>query len=99
MNSNLTGDRERDVPARSVWIEKRLVFLELVDGRIVGFPAARFKRLREASDEQLKNVALELGGTALRWEELDEDLTVRGVVAGNFELPLGAAPERQAGGC
>ncbi|MBP7142328.1 MAG: DUF2442 domain-containing protein [Opitutaceae bacterium] len=50
-------------------------------------PADRFQRLHTASDEELKKVTLELGGTALRWETLDEDLTVRGVVAGRFELP------------
>jgi hypothetical protein len=33
-------------------------------------------------------VTLELNGYALRWEELDEDLTVPGVVAGRFQLPL-----------
>jgi Protein of unknown function (DUF2442) len=37
--------------------------------------------------EQLKAVTLRLNGFALRWEELDEDLTVPGVVAGNFQLP------------
>ena len=69
-------------------VEGRMVFIELHDGRIFGFPAARFRRLRDASDDQLKKVAVELGGAALRWDEIDEDLTVRGVVAGRFELPL-----------
>jgi hypothetical protein len=64
-----------------------MVYIELTDGRIVGFPAARFKRLKDASDEQLKQVALELDGYALRWEEIDEDITVPGVVAGRFQLP------------
>jgi hypothetical protein len=64
-----------------------MVFLELTDGRIVGFPASRFTRLRDAPDEQLQKVALELNGYALRWEELDEDITVPGVVAGRFQLP------------
>ena len=68
------------------WVEARTIFLELSDGRIVGFPADRFKLLRAATDEQLKEVQLELNGTALRWEELDEDLTVSGVVAGRFQL-------------
>ena len=36
----------------------------------------------------LKEVKLELNGYALRWENLDEDLTVAGVVAGRFQLPL-----------
>jgi hypothetical protein len=73
--------------ATRVWIEGRLVFLELTDGRVVGFPADRFKILSQASDEQLRGVSLELDGAALRWEELDEDLTVPGVVAGRFQLP------------
>lgn len=71
-----------------VWVDQRMVFLELTDGRIVGFPASRFQRLRQASAEQLQNVTLELDGYALRWEELDEDITVPGVVAGRFQLPL-----------
>ena len=74
--------------ALRVWVEGRMVFLELTDGRIVGFPASRFRRLRDASAEQLHRVTLELNGCALRWEELDEDITVPGVVAGRFQLPL-----------
>ena len=64
-----------------------MIYLELTDGRIVAFPAARFKRLKTATDQQLKGVTVEVNGYALRWEELDEDITVRGVVAGNFQLP------------
>jgi hypothetical protein len=41
----------------------------------------------------LEQVHLELNGYALRWEELDEDITVGGVVAGHFQLPL---PEKAA---
>ena len=70
------------------WVEQRMVFLELTDGRIVGFPANRFERLKAASTEQLQRVTVELGGYALRWDELDEDITVPGVVAGRFQLPL-----------
>ncbi len=77
------------VLARRGWLEGRDVFLELHDGRIVRFPADRFRRLRAAADEDLRQVSLELGGAALRWDSLDEDLTVRGVVAGRFELPPG----------
>ncbi|NLF07310.1 MAG: DUF2442 domain-containing protein [Pirellulaceae bacterium] len=73
--------------ALRVWVENRMVFIELSDGRIVGFPANRFRRLREATTEQLNKVRLELNGYALRWENLDEDITVPGVVAGRFQLP------------
>ncbi len=73
--------------AINVWVEKRNIFIELTDGRIIGFPANRFKILKSATDEQLKEVTLRLNGYALRWEKLDEDITVSGIVAGNFQLP------------
>ena len=41
-----------------VWVSGRIVFIELTDGRQIGFPAARFKLLRDASEEQLKQVTL-----------------------------------------
>ena len=69
------------------WTKGRTIFLELSDGRIFGFPADRFSILRNASDEELKDVTVRLNGYALRWEDLDEDITVPGVVAGHFELP------------
>ncbi len=89
MNTTIADSVAATEPAAlRVWIEGRMVFLELTDGRIVGFPASRFKRLRDASPEQLQKVTLELDGYALRWQELDEDITVPGIVAGRFQLPL-----------
>ncbi|XDD55331.1 DUF2442 domain-containing protein [Leptospira sp. WS4.C2] len=73
--------------ALKVWAEGRMIFLELTDGRIIGFPADRFKILRQASDDALKEVDIRLNGYALRWEKLDEDLTVPGILAGRFQLP------------
>ncbi len=88
MNSTAADPLPQVEPAAiRVWTEKRMIYLELTDGRIVGFPASRFRRLRDASDEDLAQVRLELQGHALRWEAIDEDLTVPGIVAGNFQLP------------
>ena len=53
--------------ALRVWAEGRTIYIELHDGRIVGFPADRFRLLKAASDEQLAKVQLELNGYALRW--------------------------------
>jgi len=74
--------------ALRVWVEERTVYIELTDGRVVGFPADRFRRLKPATTAQLNQVELRLNGYALRWEELDEDITVPGIVTGRFELPL-----------
>lgn len=69
------------------WAEGRTIYVELHDGRIVGFPADRFRILSAATDEELARVKVEVDGYALRWEDLDEDITVPGIVAGRFELP------------
>lgn len=58
--------------------------MELEDGREVGFPAANYHRLRDASDELLSKVRIEARGRPLRWEELDEDLTIDGTLAGRW---------------
>ncbi|HPD58040.1 MAG TPA: DUF2442 domain-containing protein [Smithellaceae bacterium] len=86
--STLAMKNETVEPAAiRAWTEKRTIYIELTDGRIIGFPANRFKILAAATDEALKEVKLRLNGYALRWESLDEDITVPGIVAGNFQLP------------
>ncbi|TGM12861.1 DUF2442 domain-containing protein [Leptospira selangorensis] len=88
MSSTAGNNLITNVPAIKVWVENRMVYLELSDGRVLGFPADRFKLLKTASDSQLQEVKLELKGHALRWESLDEDLTVQGILEGKFQLPL-----------
>jgi len=74
--------------AINAWSIGRTIFIELTDGRNISFPADRFEILAKANDEQLKEVTVRLNGYALRWENLDEDITVKGIIAGNFQLPL-----------
>jgi DUF971 family protein len=74
--------------ALKIWVEKRMIYLELTDGRILGFPADRFWILSQAFENQIKAVQIEVGGYALRWEELDEDLTVSGIINWQFQLAL-----------
>jgi len=77
--------------AIKAWAINRIISVELTDGRMISFPADRFKILSKATDEELKAVEIRLNGYALRWENLDEDITVKGIVAGNFQLPLPVA--------
>ncbi len=87
ISKNIENEMSEPAAIRA-WAEKRMIFIELTDGRIVGFPADRFKILKKAADDQLKKVTVRLNGFALRWEEMDEDITVPGIIAGNFQLPL-----------
>lgn len=84
----ISSTTELEHYATRAWVTGRIVFIELTDGRQIGFPAARFRLLRDASDEQLGQVTLRANGTALRWEDIDEDISVRGIVEGHFQLPL-----------
>ena len=87
MNSIIVEQEVLSEPvAVKAWTEGRIIYVELTDGRIIGFPARRFKLLKDASEDQLKKVEIRLNGFALRLEELDEDLTVRGILLGNFQL-------------
>ena len=82
---------EQEVAAIRAWAEGRTIYIELHDGRIIGFPADRFARLKFASEDALKEVSVEVNGYALRWNNIDEDLTVNGILAGRFQLPPQAA--------
>lgn len=67
-----------------VWVDQRKVWIELEDGREVGFPADKYRRLKNATQEFLAEVRLDARGRALRWEEIDEDLSIDGILAGRW---------------
>ena len=85
-----TAEKHVDTESAAIraWAEGRTIYVELHDGRIVGFPADRFRILSKATEQQLAEVSVGLNGFAFRWESLDEDITVPGIVAGRFQLPL-----------
>lgn len=56
------------------------LWVELTDGRTVGVPLAWFPRLLHGSPEQRENY--ELSRRGMHWEDLDEDISVEGILAG-----------------
>lgn len=69
------------------WVEGRTVLFEVADGRVFGFPAAKFERLARASDGELATVEVAASGYGLRWEPVDEDISVPGIVAASHGAP------------
>lgn len=55
-------------------------WVDLADGRTLGVPLAWFPRLLKGTPEQRVNV--ELSRVGLHWDELDEDISVAGLLAG-----------------
>jgi len=58
--------------------------VELDDGRTIGVPLAWFPRLFHASAEQRQDFYLSHAG--IHWEELDEDISVAGLLAGQRDM-------------
>lgn len=72
--------REEDCPI-AVEISDDLLKVTLQDGRVIATPLDWYPRLKEASVEDL--TVVELGFSGIHWSLLDEDLSVRGMLAGN----------------
>jgi hypothetical protein len=61
-----------------------LVTVELTSGAFFGFPARSSAWLRDASHEDLTNVTISPSGGAIRWDSLDADFSVAGLIHGVF---------------
>jgi hypothetical protein len=78
---------ELDTVAVEAYAEGGQVCLRLKDDREIRFPASKNRRLREATPEQLSHIEIICNGTGLHWPELDEDLSVLGILEGRFGMP------------
>lgn len=54
--------------------------VQLEDGRSVSAPLAWLPILKKATDQQRRAYTLLDGGEAIRWEEIDEDISVPGLL-------------------
>lgn len=56
--------------------------VDLRDGRTIATPIVWYPRLREATDEQRHNWQLIGSGVGIHWPDVDEDLSVEGMLDG-----------------
>jgi hypothetical protein len=66
--------------ATDVRFDEDRMWVELEDGRAVAVPLAWYPRLLNALPERRAKVTI--SATGLHWEELDEDLSVEGMLHG-----------------
>ncbi len=59
------------------------MIVSLVDGRKVIIPLVWFPRLANATKNQLEHYELLGDGEGIHWPEIDEDLSVSGLLRGN----------------
>ena len=72
------------ISAKGVRFDEHTMWVELSDGRTLGVPLAWFPRLLFASPAQREQV--ELSRIGLHWDEIDEDISVAGLLAGRGDI-------------
>ena len=68
--------------AKDVKFKDAMMDVHLTDGRVISVPIIWFPLLHEATPEQREHYEIGGGGTSLHWEEIDEDISVAGLLAG-----------------
>ncbi len=68
--------------ARSVEFDDVMMRVAFTDGRILCVPLVWFPALNAATPEQRARYEIGGGGVGLHWPELDEDLSIAGLMAG-----------------
>lgn len=68
--------------AEKVNITKDTLTVDLSDGRTISVPLAWFPRLLHATTQERKHWRLIGKGQGIHWENIDEDISVEGLLAG-----------------
>lgn len=66
--------------AKTLRFDENCMWVELLDGRVLGVPLAWFPRLLQATPQQRLDYEINYDG--LHWDEIDEDISIAGLLAG-----------------
>ena len=68
--------------AKSVEFDDESMHVLFTDGRVLSVPIQWFPILRHATHQQRLQYEIGGGGVSLHWPDLDEDLSIAGLMAG-----------------
>ena len=71
-----------DASIRDVRVTEDEIIAFLADGRTISVPLVWSWRLSDATPEQRGNFRILGGGVGIHWPEIDEDISVRGMLDG-----------------
>ena len=72
----------KPVLARKIWIDEDYLWIILSDGRYLATPLSYFPKLLNATKAQRDMFEVSGGGKGLHWDNLDEDISVEGLLLG-----------------
>ena len=87
---NTLGDQ-----VKSVIYQEGYIFVTMESGVEIRFPVGDNPRLSRGTAQQLNNI--EVSPFGLHWPELDEDLSFRGLLEGDYGQRRTCRPERRGG--
>jgi len=70
--------------ADKAWYDDGMIYMILSDKKEIRFPVSLNEKLRNASQLQINNIGIICAGTGLNWPDLDEDLSVTGILEGRY---------------
>src|SRR5207249_276111 len=80
MNSLVT--KQIEIRATAVRVSHDALIIDLTDGRTVSAPLAWYPRLLHATAAERQDHQLIGQGLGIHWPQLDEDISVEGILAG-----------------
>ncbi len=75
-----------EAKAKKGWFDENNLWLSLLDGRQLSVPLAYFPRLAKATPAQRDKFEISGGGIGLHWDDLDEDISVAGLLLGQGDV-------------
>jgi hypothetical protein len=72
----------REVFAESVSFQEHSMVVQLDDGRALSIPLTWYPRLLNGTEKERANYELIGDGEGIHWPDLDEDISVEGLLAG-----------------
>ncbi len=69
---------------KKAWYENDMICLLMSDNKEIRFPVSVNRKLKNATEKQRNSIEIICNGTGLHWPELDEDLSVTGIIEGRY---------------
>jgi hypothetical protein len=69
--------------AVEVKVDDKTLTVTLDDGRVLSLPISWYPRLYYGSQQERNNYRLIGNGEGIHWEDLDEDISIEGIIAGH----------------
>ena len=81
--AELTETKLSSAQAQDVVVTEDTLAVDLSDGRTISVPLGWYPRLSHGTPEERDNWRISGAGWSVHWPDLDEDISVKGLLVGN----------------